>query len=78
MGVREVAAQPDREVLVRAQIPEPVGSGGLGHPEVRPAVGHLRHLADDPLWLGERVVDHPQRAAAADPAEVKRRRGLSL
>jgi hypothetical protein len=78
IGVDKMAAQANSKTLVLAKIAAPVGCGGLGDPEVRSAVGHLRHLDHDPPWLGGRVGYHPKLAAAAHPTEMKCRGRLAL
>ncbi len=78
IGVADVATESDGEVPLGGEVPEPAAVGSARHPEVCPAVGHLRDLGEDAPWARERLVDDPQRATAADSGEVKSGSGLSL
>ena len=78
MGVPEFAAKADRERLTRLAIARGAPFDGAGHPHVAAAVGHLGDLHQDLAWVGERLVDVPQRAGAAAGREVKTGGGLSF
>ncbi|MNV14405.1 hypothetical protein D3C71_1050900 [compost metagenome] len=67
----DVAAQRHGELLAWHAPPSPAARYGARHPQVGAAVRHARHLWHGAAGLGKGLVHIPQRAGAADLAEVK-------
>lgn len=78
IGVADVATESDGEVPLGREVPESAAVGGARHPQVRPAVRHLRDLGEDASRARECLVDDPQWATAADSGEVKSGSRLTL
>ncbi len=67
LRMADVAAQRHRETLARCAIAAAAVGHGARDPEIRSLVRHPRQLGEDPTGTGERFIDIPQRAGAADP-----------
>ncbi len=74
----EFAAEGDGEVGAGGVVAEAAAGHGAGDPEVAFAVRHLGDLGEDAAGGGERLVDRPQGAGAAEAGEVEVGGGLAF
>ena len=78
VGLGDVAAQADGELLARGAKGLDLALDVAGDSQVAVPVGHGGDLAGDAVGGLEGPVDHPQRAGAAGAGEVEAGGGLAL